>query len=153
MQRRRSRSFADDQNASMKERAVWISRATVASDRLSGGLRNLFAIAGISVGTMQTLVNTINGLNSAAAGIVGQRKPPGSYNSAWDVPSQQCTAVTRRINFESDLAFMVQAGMITQMETDQLQKYDLTVNNHNRTLRPRRAICDVGQMTTITQSR
>ena len=60
---------------------------------------------------------------------------------------QQYAAVTQqRINLESDLAFMVQAGMLTQMEADyQLQKYDLTVNNHIGTLRDQgKAIADVG---------
>ena len=75
-----ARSLLDDQNASEGARFAF-HEATVASDGLSGGLRNLFAIAGIGVGTMQTLVNTINRLNSAAAGI-GQEVTPGSL-AAW----------------------------------------------------------------------
>ena len=96
---------------------------------------------------MQTLVNTINGLNSAAAGI-GQEGSYTGFLGGVDVLSQQqYAAVTQqRINLESDLAFMVQAGMLTQMEADyQLQKYDLTVNNHIGTLRDQgKAIADVG---------
>ena len=140
-----ARSLLDDQNASEGARFAF-HEATVASDGLSGGLRNLFAIAGIGVGTMQTLVNTINGLNSAAAGI-GQGSYTGFLGGVDVLSQQQYAAVTQqRINLESDLAFMVQAGMLTQMEADyQLQKYDLTVNNHIGTLRDQgKAIADVG---------